>query len=59
MENKELKKIDMKKSKISTVLVILLILFIVFLKQSLVSDLPINILAHAKQDDALMVDMAK
>lgn len=59
MENKELKKIDMKKSKISTVLVILLILFIVFLKQSLVSDLPINILAHAKQDDALMIDMAK
>ena len=58
MNNKELKVIDKKKCKIGLVLFILLIFIVGFIKQCLVSELPVLILAHAKQDDALMVDMA-
>ena len=57
MEEKNLKVID-KKSRIGGLIFIVLILLIVIVKQVLVANLPIYILAHAKQDDTLMVDMA-
>ena len=52
-------KNKIKNSKLGLGLFIVLIVLIAIIKQGLVADLPINILAHAKQDDALMVDMAK
>ena len=52
-------KNKIKNSKLGFGIFIILIILIAIIKQVLVADLPINILAHAKQDDALMVDMAK
>ena len=52
-------KNKIKNSKLGLGLFIVLIVLIAIIKQVLVADLPINILAHAKQDDALMIDMAK
>lgn len=57
MEEKDLKVID-KKSKVGLVIFIILLVLLTIIKQALVADLPAYMLVHAKQDDALMVDMA-
>lgn len=48
----------MKKST-KNIIFVVIVLLIIFTKQCLINKLPIMVYAHAKQDDALMVNMAK